>query len=224
VLRRHLLFWLLAWTVAAWPAAGAGPASTGATIVFGVSVTGSQRTLVTRVRSSVDELGCSVTTTESDRQTLTFASRREGRVAVSVPGRPAAARLDVAIRASGTQRTTRRLADDGPECDVAPQTSERACGPVTLQGHALVRLPAPGTIGLSGGLTRRRDAARCAPAPARARPFLAASEGQFPAGLLTDRSAARILLRGEARFTDTLRSGATRVTTVRWTVVLRRLT
>jgi hypothetical protein len=222
VLRRHVLLGLLAWTVA-WPAATAAPASGGATMAFGVSVEGSQRTVVTGVRSGVDDLGCSVKTAESDRQTLAFSSRGEGRIVVSVPGRPASTRVDVKIRASGTQRTARTVSGDAPECDVAPQTTERECGPVALAGHVFVRLPAPGTIGLAGSLARRSDAARCAPDVARARPFLASSEGQFPAALLTDRSAARIILRGDARFTDTLRSGATRVTTVRWTVVLRRL-
>jgi hypothetical protein len=222
VLRRGVALSLLAWTVA-WPAAAAAPASSSVTVAFGVTVEGSQRTVVTSVRSSRDELGCSVTSSDSDRQTLTFASRREGRVVVAVPGRAASARLEVAIRASGTKRRARTLSGTPPECNVAPLTTERECGPVAIAGHTVVRLRAPGTVGLAGSLARRRDGARCAPGVAPARAFLTASEGQFPAALLTDRKAARIVLRGDARFTDTLASGARRVTTVRWTVILRRL-
>jgi hypothetical protein len=114
------------------------------------------------------------------------------------------------------------VSGEAPECDLAPQTTERACGPVSLAGTAAVRLR-PGNVALGGSLARPRDAARCTPSAGRAQPFLVASQGQFPAGLLTDRSAARINLRGAARFTDTLASGGRRVTTVRWTVVLRRL-
>jgi hypothetical protein len=222
VLRRRLIFLLLVWTVA-WPASATAPASGSTTVSFAVTVEGTQRTVITAVRRSVDDLGCSVTRAHDDRRTLSFATREPGRLAVSVPGGAASARVDVTVRASGTKRQTRSIAGEAPECDLAPQTSEAACGPVSLPGVAIVRLPAPGGVALAGSLARSRDAARCAPSAGRAQPFLVGSRGQFPAGLLTDRSVARIILRGDARFTDTLASGGRRVTTVRWTVVLRRL-
>jgi hypothetical protein len=121
----------------------------------------------------------------------------------------------------------RRLAADGdpgdaPECDLAPQTSERTCAAASVPGTAVVRLPSPGAVALAGTLARPRDTSRCAPSAGRAQPFLVASQGRFPAALLTDVRAAPIVLRGEARFSDTLANGARRVTTVRWTIVLRR--
>lgn len=222
MLRPHLLLLLLAWTTA-FPAAGAAPAASRATVTFVVTAEGSQRTVVTASRSGRDEFGCTVRRSDVERQTLTFASRGGARLVTSVPGGLATARIGVRVRASATGRSTRTFSGPGPDCDLAPETSERRCRPVTLAGHVIVRLPAPGTVGLAGSLDRRRDAARCAPAVAPARRFLTASEGHFPAAHLTDRTAGRIILRGDARFTDTLASGARRVTTVRWTVVLRRL-
>lgn len=221
VLRRHLLFLLLAWT-AAWPAAAAAPAAPAATVSFAVTVEGSQRTVITLRRTTVD-LGCSVTRSDDERRTLTFASRSPGRLAVAVPGGPVSARVGVDVRASGTKRSNRNVSGEAPECDLAPRTTESACEPASLGGMAIVRLPAPGAVALAGSLTRRRDVARCAPSAGRAQPFLVASQGRFPAALLTDPSAARIVLRGDARFTDTLANGARRVTTVLWTIVLRRL-
>ena len=222
MLRRTLILALVAWTVAL-PAAGATPAAGRATVRFAVSVEGVQRTEITGVRSSVNDLGCTVRRRYADQQTLSFESRSEGRVAVAVPGGPAFARTPVTVRASSTSRTTTTVTGLGPECDLEPQKIERGCGSSTLRGTAIVRLPARGVVGLGGSLDRRRDASRCRPSAAPARAFLVGSEGQFPAALLTDRSAARIMLRGNARFTDTLASGLHRVTTVRWTVVLRRI-
>ena len=221
VLRRQFLFGILVWTVAL-PAAGAAPAASNARVAFAVSVTGTQRTVVTAARSAFDDLGCAVRTTRYDTQTLTFGSAAPSRI-VFATDRPSSARVDVAIRASGTRRTTRTFSGEAPQCDLAPQTSERECGPARITGNALVRLPAPGTIGLGGSLTRSRAAAPCAPSAGPARRFLAASDGRFSAGLLTDPTAARIVLRGDVRFTDTLATGARRVTIVRWKVVLRRL-
>ena len=222
VLRRHLLFLVIAWTMA-WPAAATAPAAATETVAFAVTVEGSQRTVVTAVRRTVDDLGCAVTRRDEGRRTLTFATRSPARMLVSVPGRAVSARVPVSVRVSGAGTRRRSVSGQVPECDLAPQTSESSCGPVSVRGSAVVRLPAPGTVGLGGSLARSRDAARCAPSAGRAQPFLVASQGQFAAALLTDRRAARINLRGEARFADTLDSGARRVTTVRWTIVLRRV-
>jgi hypothetical protein len=222
VLRRGLALSLLVWT-AAWPAAAAAPASGAATVAFGVTVQGSQRTVVTGTRTTVDDLGCSVTRRDLEQQTLTFASVAPSRI-VAVQGRAASTRVAVGVEARGTKRRTRTFAGTAPECDLAPLTTESSCGPARLAGRAAVALPTFGSVRLSGSLARPGDTFRCAPTVARPRRFLVASEGQFPAKLITDPSAARVVLRGDARFTDTFDSGARRVTTVRWTIVLRRLT
>jgi hypothetical protein len=222
VRRRQLLFLVIAGTVAL-PAAATAPAAATETVAFAVTVEGVQRTVVTAVRRTVDDLGCSIIRTDGGRRTLTFVTRRPTRVLVSVPGGSASARVPVGVRASGIATLRRTVSGDAPECDLAPQTTEIACGPASLAGTAVVRLPAPGTVVLRGSLARPGDAARCASSAGRLQPFLISSQGRFPARLLTDRSATRINLRGQARFTDTLASGARRVTTVRWTVVLRRL-
>lgn len=222
VLRPYVLVLLVVWPVA-WPAAATAPAAATERVTFSVTVEGAQRTVITAVRRTVDDLGCSVTRTDADRRTLIFASRAPGRVAVSIPGGSASARVQVAVRTSGAKRRTLSFSGEAPGCNLAPRTTESACRTVSLAGTAVVRLRAPGTVRLTGSLARVRAAARSAPSAGGAQPFLIASQGRFPAALLTDRSAARISLRGEARFVDTLASGARRVTTVRWTVVLRRV-
>jgi hypothetical protein len=105
---------------------------------------------------------------------------------------------------------------------VAPQTTESSCGPSRFAARTTVTLPSFGSVRLSGAPVRARDTSRCRPALVPPRSFLVVSEGHFSATLLTDRTAARIILRGDARFTDTYESGARRVTTVQWTVTLRR--
>jgi hypothetical protein len=220
VLRPALPLVLLVWT-AAWLAAGAAPASTLETVVFEATVTGTQRTVVTGTRRSLDELGCTVRRSDVERQTLAFASRVPGRL-VAVRGRASSARIDVTVAATGTKRRTRTTSGAAPECDVAPETTESSCGPSRFAARTTVTLPSFGSVRLSGSAVRRRDGSRCRPALAPPRAFLVVSEGHFPATLLTDRSAARVILRGDARFTDTYESGARRVTTVQWTVTLRR--
>jgi hypothetical protein len=221
VLRRGLALLLVVWT-AGWPAAAATPASGASSVAFDVTVAGSQHTVVTGVRRHVDDLGCSVQRRDVERQTLTFASRGSARL-VAIRGHAASTRIAVTVEASGTKRGTRTISGASPGCDLAPLTTESSCGPARFAGRAVVALPSFGSVRLSGSPDLRRDGFRCAPAVAPARPFLVPSEGRFPAALLTDPSAERLILRGDARFSDMLRSGARRVTTVRWTVVLRRL-
>jgi hypothetical protein len=210
----------LAWTLATPAAASISRGSVSTT--FAVSVEGIQRSVVTSGRRSVDALGCSVRIRDLERQTLAFTTRTPGRLA-AVRGRASSARVTVAVVALGTRLRTRTVSGTAPECAVAPQTSERPCGPTTYAGRATVALPRFGSVRLSGAPTRRGDAARCAPAAVHGRSFLAVSEGHFSGGLLTDPRAASVVLRGNARFTDTFRSGARRVTTVRWTITFRRL-
>jgi hypothetical protein len=220
VLRPALLLVVLVWT-AAWPAAAAAPASSLETVAFAATVTGTQRTVVTGTRRSVDELGCTVRQSDVQRQTLAFASRVPGRL-VAVRGRVSSARIDVTVAATGTKRRTLTTSGAAPECDVAPETTGSSCGAARFSGRTTVTMRSFGSVRLSGAPVRRRDTFRCRPALVPPRVFLVASEGHFPAALLTDRTAARVILRGDARFTDTYESGARRVTTVQWTVTLRR--
>lgn len=219
MLRPALFLVALVWTTA-WLAAGAAPASSLETFAFDASVTGSQQTVVTGTRRSLDELGCTVRRSDVERQTLAFASRAPRRL-VAVRGRVSSARLDLTVTASGTKRQTRTTSGAAPECDVAPDTTASSCGPSRFAARASVTLPSFGSVRLSGAPVRRRDTSRCGPAVVPPRVFLVVSAGQFPAKLLADRTAGKIILSGNARFTDTYES-ARRVTTVRWTVTLRR--
>jgi hypothetical protein len=218
VLRPALAFALISGTV--W-AAGSAVASDLQTVAFEVTITGSQRTVVTGTRRSVDDLGCTVRRSDLDRQTLTFATRQPGRL-VAVRGRASFARVFVNVAVTGTRRRTRMLSGPLPECEAPPDTTESSCRRSTFAGRVVVALPSFGAVRVSGVPARRSDTFRCSPRPARPRPFLVPAQGRFPAALVTDRTATRITLRGDARFTDTFESGARRVTTVSWTVTLRR--
>ena len=222
MLRRHTALVLFAWTVLAWPAAATAPAAGSATAAFSVTIEGTQRTTIVAVRRGVDDLGCTVTRRDDQRQLLTFSTREAGRATVSLPRGVASARVRVAVHASGASTRRRTFSGEAPECDLDPQVVVGDCEAAAVPGTAVVRLAGAGTVAVRGALARR-GAARCSPSAAPARPFLAASQGHFPASLLRDRRTARLVLRGDARFTDTLRDGASRITVVRWTVVLRRL-
>jgi hypothetical protein len=220
VLRQALALLALGWTLAAPAAATVSAGSVSTT--FSVDVQGSQRTVVTSARRTIDDLGCAVRRSDVERQTLEFTTRTPGRLAAA-RGRPSSTAVAVVVRATGTKQRRRTVSGAAPECDVAPQTAETLCGPAAYAGRATVALPTFGSVRLSGAPVRPGDAAQCATTAIRARRFLTVSEGHFSAGLLTDPSAQRIILRGEARFTDTYQSGTRRVTTVRWTITLRRL-
>lgn len=222
MLRRHIVITLLASTALGWPAAASAPAADSATARFSVTVEGTQRTTVAAVSRGVDDLGCTVTRRDEQRRVLTFSTRKPGRVVVSAPTQAGLARVRVVVFANGASTRRRTVSGPAPECDLAPIVVNGDCEAAAVPGTALVRVGGNGSVAVRGSLAQRRDA-RCAPTAGRAQPFLVASEGRFPARLLTDRSAASVVLRGNARFTDTLRAGVSRVTTVRWTVVLRRL-
>jgi hypothetical protein len=218
VLRRALVLILVA--CAAWPATSAWPAERPGAFV--VTVHGTQQSVVTRVHRATDALGCLTTRNELDRRTHTFTTRRPGRLEVTPGGRAEAARVALRIQAAGSHVRRISVAGGPPACAVAPQASETSCGPVAVIGVAVVRIPARGTIRISGSPARRGDNARCAPAAAPGAPFLVPSGGAFRARVLSDPKIDRITLRGSSRHTHRLESGARRVTTVRWTVVLSR--
>ena len=221
MLRRHSALVLLAWALLAWPAAATAPAARSVSPSFSVTVDGSQRTTITAVRRSVDDLGCTVTRRDEQRQALTFFTREPGRAVVPASG-TTVSRVRVAVGVSGASTRRRTISGQAPECDLAPDVVVGDCEAAAVAGTVIVRLSGAGTVAVRGSLAPSRPSARCAPSAGRARPFLVSSEGHFPAALLTDRRAARIVLRGDARFSDTLASGARRVTTVRWIVTLRR--
>jgi hypothetical protein len=206
------------WTVCA---VAAAPASELETVGFDVTVSGSQRTVVTGTRRSVDDLGCTVRLRDLDRQTLAFTTREPGRL-VAVRGRSSTTRVAITVAASGTRRSTRTVFGPTPECELRRDTTETACRRSTFGAGVTVTLPSFGAVRVSGAPFRRRDSLRCGPRFVRPRPFLALAQGRFSPALLTNRNAVRIVLRGNARFTDTFESGARRVTTVQWTVTLRR--
>jgi hypothetical protein len=207
---------------AAVSAAAATQPAHAASSAWTVTVEGTQTTVVTRVARGIDDLGCTVRRNNSDTQTLRFATSRAARLLVRADGRAAPARIPVAVVARGTQARERRVTGGAPDCDSAPRTSARSCGPAAVAGHVSVRLPVRSVVALGGSLDRRRDRGRCAPALAPARPFLPASEGRFEGRRLDDPRAARITLSGSMRFVDHVRGGARRVTTIRWTILLRR--
>jgi hypothetical protein len=210
---------LLLWLGAVSPAALAGPDGD-RSATFTVRIEGTQQSAVTRTRRGTDDIGCLVTRSDVDRRTHTFTTARAGTLVVGERGLAGRARIALSVETTGSR--VRRNTVSGPGCDGETQTTETTCGPVTIRGNAIVRLPSAGRIGVSGSLTRARDTARCAPATAPDSPFLVSSKGTFDARFLNDPSVRRVVMRGTTKQTARLRSGARRVTSVRWTLVLTR--
>ena len=175
---------------------------------------------MTRTRRGTDDIGCLVTRSDADRRKYSFTTVRAGTLLVGESGVAGPARIAVSVETTGSR--VRRSAVSGPGCDSGSQTAATTCRPVTIPGNAIVRLPSAGRVGVSGSLTRARDTTRCAPATAPGSPFLVSSKVKFDARFLHDPRVERVVLRGTTERTDKLRSGARRVTRVRWTLALTR--
>jgi hypothetical protein len=184
----------------------------GATATYDISLTGTQRSVVTRGGTTLDASGCAVRHADRDVQTITFASTRRARLALGSKGLPAL-RFALAARVTGSFHR-----ESGSDC-AAPKTSDRSCGPATARAGLTAR-PKPnlGTQ-LAGGFAHARDRARCATTLGPPDTFLQPSSSHLrrsPAG------AGRVFLHGHLVVRTTEGSRAT-VTVVDWRLTLERV-
>jgi hypothetical protein len=187
----------------------------GATATYEISLTGSQRTVVTKSATTTDDSGCTVRHADRDVRAVSFASRRRASLAIGRPGLPTL-RFGPFARVIGSfHRETSPVSG----CDAAPAKSDRSCGPAVVRTRLTVR-PRPRLgVRLVGGFARASDQARCATTLVSPDGFIQASESRLtrsPAG------AARIVVRGRL-VQNTKVNRITQITTVRWRLVLTRV-
>jgi hypothetical protein len=179
---------------------------------YEISLSGTQRSVVTRDGTTTDASGCTVRHADRDVQTITFASSRRAPLALGSKALPAL-RFDLAARVTGSFHR-----ESGSDC-AAPKTTDHSCGPASVRAGLTAR-PRPNlATQLAGGFVRSRDRARCATTLGPPDTFLQPSESRLrrsPAG------AGRVFLHGHLvlRTTEGLR---TKVTVVDWRLTLTRV-
>jgi hypothetical protein len=185
----------------------------GSTATYAISLTGSQRSVVTRGGTATDATGCAIRHADRDVQTITFASSRRARLALGSKGLPA---LRFALAARVTGSLHRESTSDG--C-AAPKTSDRSCGPATLRADLTARPTRNRGTQLAGRFARSRDRARCATTLGPPDTFLQPSESRLtrsPAG------AGRVFLHGHLVLRTT-EGPTTKLTVVDWRLTLTRV-
>jgi hypothetical protein len=203
--------------VLATPAVSAESARTSSAL-YAVSLTGSQRSVVTRAGTTTDDLGCNVRHADRDVQTITFVSRRRDRL--SVGSRLPTFRFDIGARVSGSYHRQTTSVGPGDDCVSAPTKSNRSCGPARLRARLLVAGEGNRRVRFSGGFVRIRDRTRCATTLVVPDRFLLPTESRLersPAG------ASRVFVGGRFVQRTTLRGRVKKTTTVVWKLVLTRL-
>jgi hypothetical protein len=190
----------------------------GSTATYDISLTGLQRSIVTRGGTTTDDSGCTLRHADRDVQTVAFASRRRAPLAIGSRGLPPL-RFDLAVRVTGSFHRETSLAGGGGDCVSAPAKSDRSCGPVRLRARLAIR-PRPNLgVRLGGGFVRTRDQARCATTLTTPDTFIQASESRLarsPAG------AGRVVVRGHLVQHTTVNK-ITQITTVDWRLTLTRV-
>jgi hypothetical protein len=205
-------------------AAGATAATLGAQVVpatarpggaatYDISLTGTQRSVVTRNAATTDGSGCTVRHADRDVRTVSFASRRRAPLALTSRGLPPL-RFDLDARVTGSFH---REATSPGDCST-PVKTDRSCGPDRLRAHLTLR-PRPRLgVRLEGAFAHPRDRARCATTLLAPDLFVEPSESHL------DRSpvgAVRIVVRGRLVQRTTVNK-IQQITTVDWRLTLKR--
>lgn len=206
-------------TVAALAASAVSAGSLHAsTELYNVSLTGSQRSVVTRTGTGTNDLGCTVRHADRDVQTIAFASRKRVALRLTVSGLPLI-RFDLGARVTGSFHRETRSVDTGADCVSAPTKSDRSCGPARAPARLALRPEGSLRVRLDGGFARATDRARCATTLVTPDDFIVTSENRLkrsPAG------AARVVLHGHLVQRTTV-ARVTQTTTVDWSLVLTRV-
>jgi hypothetical protein len=184
----------------------------GSTATYAVSLSGSQRSVVTRNGTTTDASGCAVRHADRDVQTITFAGNRRARLALGSKGVPAL-RFALPTHVAGSSHR-----ESGSDC-AEPKSSDRSCGPASLRADLTARPTRNLGTQLAGRFARPRDRARCATTLGPPDTFLQPSESRLdrsPAG------AGRVFLHGHlvVRTTD---GPTTKITVVDWRLTLKRV-
>ena len=188
---------------------------------FLVSIEGYQRTVISRETAHTDDLGCTTRTSDLDRQTLSFTTPEARRIVVSGTRLPMV-RIPVQVTIAGTKHRQTTIV---PRiCGSSDPPTDATCGPARAPAQVVVTSRQPGTVHVAGGLLRERDRSRCATLLDRAYPFLEGSDSGLNIRYLPDPTVQQINVYGDTRLVDRPGSGVTKTTTIRWTLVYKRVT
>jgi hypothetical protein len=199
------------------PAVSAAPVHA-SRAVYSVSLTGSQRTVVTRSGTSTDDAGCTYRAADRDRRAISFASRRRMPLAIGSAGLPAL-RFRLVARVAGSFHREKSLAGGPGTCPSPPAPRTISCGPARLPARLLVR-STRNRVRLIGGFSRRRDHDRCATTLTQSDPFVLASESRLRR---SPAHARRVVLHGHL-FEQTTVEHVRMTTIVDWTLIVARAT
>jgi hypothetical protein len=188
----------------------------GSRATYDISLTGSQRSVVTRGGTTTDNRGCTVRHADRDVQTITFTARRRAPLALGSNGLPTI-HFDLRARVTGSYHRESDSSGSGSDCASTPK-SDRSCGPASLRAGLTVRPKPRLGIQLGGGYHRARDRSRCATTLGPPDTFLQPSETRLtrsPAG------AHRVFVHGHL-FLRTTEGDKTKNTVVDWRLTLTR--
>jgi hypothetical protein len=183
--------------------------------LYVVTLTGSQQTVVTRVGSIQDELGCTYDANDADREVLTFSATRRVRLALRPGGALPRLALAVRVTVTGSRHRESELTDGDPSiCDSGQPPQTKRCERTVVPTRFVLR-PSGGTrFVLKGALTGHRT---CATTLIRPDPFPLPSESRL---VVPKRPVAAVFAKARVRST-TKSHGITETTNLRWTLVLR---
>ena len=199
-------------------AALAAPAVSAAPVhVYRVSLTGSQRTVVTRSGTTTDDAGCTYRAADRDRRTISFASRRRMPLAIGSAGLPAL-RFRLVARVAGSFHREKSLVGGPSTCASPPAPRDSTCAPVRLPTRLVVRSTG-NRVRLTGGFSRRSDHDRCATTLTNPDPFVLASESRLKR---SPARARRVVVHGHLVEQTTVEH-VTMTTIVDWTLIVARV-
>ena len=187
---------------------------------YDVSLSGSQRSVVTRTGTGTDEFGCTIRHADRDLQTITFASRKRAALRLTASGLPLI-RFDLIGRVAGSFHRETTSVGGGSDCVSAPTKNDRSCGPAKARARLALHPEGDRRMRLDGGFVRASDRARCATTLVTPDDFIVTTENRLersPAG------ASRVVLHGHLVQQTTAAQRVTKTTTVDWKLVLTRVT
>jgi hypothetical protein len=203
---------LAAGATASFGASTVAAARPGSTATYAISLTGSQRSVVTRGGTTTDASGCVIRHADRDVQTITFASSRRARMALSSKGLPTL-RFDLSARVTGSWHR-----ESASDC-TAPKTSDRSCGPARLRAGLTARPRPHLDVQLVGGFVRASDRTRCATTLGAPDTFLQPSDTRLRR---SPANAGRVFLHGHLVLRTT-EGPRTKLTVVDWRLTLTRV-
>lgn|GEM_PF-2589107 len=184
----------------------------GSTATYVISLTGSQRSVVTRTGTTTDASGCAIRHADRDVQTITFAGSRRAPLALGPKTLPRL-RFDLTARVTGSFHR-----ESSSDC-AAPKRSDSSCGTARLRAGLTAR-PKPNLgMQLAGGFARSSDRRRCATTLGPPDTFLQPSQSRLrrsPVG------AGRVFLHGHLVLRTT-EGPRTKRTVVDWRLTLKRV-